>query len=272
MTSEIPPLPSEVPSNLVKHDKHPSVEKPATSSPMDADPNGIASPSSVADTIQADELDESLEKIEISKKEIDEAVQGPHSPSHNSILLSNKKTLEIPCEPSKLPFTIKGGAENAELVYIDTVLHPDILDKLSSGDILLAVNKKYAFERPIQNMSHPFSDLTIGLQCELFLKSQDLSNREFSYCTFCGSPLCDHTTDVSSKSYPNRIREASNFNLYFSEVSGMVQKEVLFMLKSLCEVQSSLSVEYIQSGNFLRQKIHSTFRKDYRRYPEASAR
>uniref|UniRef100_A0A914BW23 PDZ domain-containing protein n=1 Tax=Acrobeloides nanus TaxID=290746 RepID=A0A914BW23_9BILA len=183
--SEITPLPVEpshetVNSSWLENSTKGSnnfntIAMPSTSSPTEVDANGVASPSSIADTIQADELDESLEQIEISKKEIDQAVQGPHSPSNNSILLSNKKLLKIPCEPDKLPFSIKGGADNAELFHVDTVLHPDILDKLSAGDILLSVNK--------------------------------------------------------------------------TEISGMIQKEVLLMLKSVYSAQEFITIEYIPAGN-----------------------
>uniref|UniRef100_A0A914BVY8 PDZ domain-containing protein n=1 Tax=Acrobeloides nanus TaxID=290746 RepID=A0A914BVY8_9BILA len=169
--SEITPLPVEpshetVNSSWLENSTKGSnnfntIAMPSTSSPTEVDANGVASPSSIADTIQADELDESLEQIEISKKEIDQAVQGPHSPSNNSILLSNKKLLKIPY--------------NAELFHVDTVLHPDILDKLSAGDILLSVNK--------------------------------------------------------------------------TEISGMIQKEVLLMLKSVYSAQEFITIEYIPAGN-----------------------
>lgn len=152
MTGELPILPngntpeilpstsvSKTTSNVIEKTlPHVDKSEPPANHP---EPNDLPSPSSVADTIQADELDESIEQIETSKKEIDKAVQESHSPSSNPIL-SHKISLRVSCEPSKSPFTIKGGAENAELIYVDTILHPDLLDKLNAGDVLLSANKK----------------------------------------------------------------------------------------------------------------------------------
>uniref|UniRef100_A0A914Y3P4 Uncharacterized protein n=1 Tax=Panagrolaimus superbus TaxID=310955 RepID=A0A914Y3P4_9BILA len=90
-------------------------------------------------------LNDSIEQIELSRQQIDlaasELASTTHSPSI-PLLESLKRQLRIPCCNRKLPFSIKGGSEKALMITIDAVLHPDLLDKLNSGDLLLTIEKK----------------------------------------------------------------------------------------------------------------------------------
>uniref|UniRef100_A0AC34GNF1 Guanylate kinase-like domain-containing protein n=1 Tax=Panagrolaimus sp. ES5 TaxID=591445 RepID=A0AC34GNF1_9BILA len=89
-------------------------------------------------------LNDSIEQIELSRQQIDlaasELASTTHSPSI-PLIESLKKHLRIPCCNKKLPFTIKGGSEKALMITIDAVLHPDLFDKLNSGDLLLTIEK-----------------------------------------------------------------------------------------------------------------------------------
>ena len=90
-------------------------------------------------------LNDSLDQIELSRREIDQVANELSNAAHSppiSLLDSIKKYLKIPCSSRKAPFTLRGGAEKALIVSIDSVLHPDLLDKLHPGDILFSINNE----------------------------------------------------------------------------------------------------------------------------------
>ena len=90
-------------------------------------------------------LNDSLDQIELSRREIDQVANELSNAAHSPpipYLDSIKKYLKIPCSSRKAPFTIRGGAEKALVVSIDSVLHPDLLDKIHPGDILFTINNE----------------------------------------------------------------------------------------------------------------------------------
>uniref|UniRef100_A0AC35GVQ7 Guanylate kinase-like domain-containing protein n=1 Tax=Panagrolaimus sp. PS1159 TaxID=55785 RepID=A0AC35GVQ7_9BILA len=89
-------------------------------------------------------LNDSIEQIELSRQQIDLAANELASTTHSPtipLLESLKKQLQIPCCNGKQPFTLKGGSEKALMISIDAVLHPDLFNKLNSGDLLLTIEK-----------------------------------------------------------------------------------------------------------------------------------
>lgn len=91
-------------------------------------------------------LDDSLDQIELSRREIDSVVNELSSTTAHSpqipFMDSVKKHLMVPCKNSKLPFTLRGGSEKSLMILIDSILHPDILNILHPGDMLLTIQNK----------------------------------------------------------------------------------------------------------------------------------
>uniref|UniRef100_A0A7E4VDH1 WW domain-containing protein n=1 Tax=Panagrellus redivivus TaxID=6233 RepID=A0A7E4VDH1_PANRE len=89
-------------------------------------------------------INESFEQIELSRLQIDQAVNEIASAANSPSLpyiQTVKRNVTVPCSSGKIPFTVRGGAEKALAIVIDSVLHPDLFNLIHSGDILLSVEK-----------------------------------------------------------------------------------------------------------------------------------
>lgn len=103
--------------------------------------SGSAESPDSAKTVAMDELQSTLREIELCKDEIERVLLDTASSSED-LLLSLKKSVAVACSHSrKVPFTIGGGAQDGQLIYIAQTLSEEVQTQIQPGDILITVNR-----------------------------------------------------------------------------------------------------------------------------------
>ncbi|KAK0398713.1 hypothetical protein QR680_002721 [Steinernema hermaphroditum] len=88
----------------------------------------------------SEELQSSIDQIEISKNEIDYVTQT--ATAKQSPLSAHRRSIKIPsCSATEVPFSIHGGADSCSLILVRTVFHPDLLNQLQNDDIILTADE-----------------------------------------------------------------------------------------------------------------------------------
>lgn len=103
--------------------------------------SGSADSPDSAKTVAMDELQSTLREIELCKDEIERVLQDTASSSEDLLLLL-KRSVTVACSHSrKVPFTVGGGAQDGQLIYVDEALGEKVRGQLQPGDILITVNR-----------------------------------------------------------------------------------------------------------------------------------
>ncbi|VDK42074.1 unnamed protein product [Anisakis simplex] len=82
------------------------------------------------------QLQRSLESIQICQN----FTASPLSSCQNGSFSTPVRTIKVRCHPNEVPFTVHGGAARNQLILIEFIHHPDLLNVLHTDDVILSVD------------------------------------------------------------------------------------------------------------------------------------